>query len=210
MEEISTIFDYLRCFSADIGQRIVESYPPLHSPSDPASPLLQDLKRRPLAAQELAIMGMAKYLKNHDAGKVVAEMGTGKTLMSIATCYVHANRKQFTSLVMCPPHLTKKWSREVFLTLPNTRVFLIDDMRNGGDPKKPHGGVEVILKDGEIVRKGARFSVSDLRRMGRAGWRRYTRQNTFFVLSKEKGKLGYFWRESYQLGANGRNMGSVL
>ena len=35
---------------------------------------------------------------------------------------------------MAPPHLVEKWARETFLTLPHVRVFLINDMRNGGDP----------------------------------------------------------------------------
>jgi hypothetical protein len=210
-QPLADIFSYMRAFAPEMGQRIIESYPPLHAPVDSPSPLIADLLRKPLAAQELAIMGTAKYLKHYDAAKIVAECGTGKTLMSLATCYVHANGKPFTALVMVPPHLTKKTAREAFLTVPNTRVFLIEDMRNGGDPRKPHGVVEVVLKDGEIVRKGAGFSVSDLRRMGRKGWRKFAGgKNTFFVLSKEKGKLGYFWRDSYSVAKSGPEMGAVV
>ena len=72
---------------------------------------------------------------------------------------------------MAPPHLVEKWARETFLTLPHVRVFLIDDMRNGGDPKEPHGINEVRLRRGEIVREGLHTSLAELRRLGRKGWR---------------------------------------
>jgi hypothetical protein len=107
--------------------------------------------------------------------------------------------------------LTKKTAREVFLTIPNARVFLIEDMRNGGDKRKPHGVVEVILKNGEIERKGAGFSLSELRHMGRAGWKKFCgEKNAFFVLSKEKGKLGYFWRDSYHVAKSGKELGGLV
>jgi hypothetical protein len=40
--------------------------------------------------------------------------------------------KANTILVMCPSHITKKWAREVLLTIPRARTFLVEDMRNGG------------------------------------------------------------------------------
>ena len=38
-----------------------------------------------------------------------------------------------TTLVMCPSHITHKWAREVLLSIPRARAFLIEDMRNGGE-----------------------------------------------------------------------------
>jgi hypothetical protein len=205
------IFSYMRAFAPEMGERIIESYPPLHSPADAPSARIKELLRKPLPAQELAIMGTAKFLKDHHSAKIVAECGTGKTLMSMSTCYVHADGRPLTALYMVPPHLTKKTAREVFLTIPNARVFLIEDMRNGGDKRKPHGVVEVVLVKGEIERKGAGFSLSELRHMGRNGWRKFCgEKNAFFVLSKEKGKLGYFWRDSYQVAKSGKELGGVV
>jgi len=40
---------------------------------------------------------------------------------------------------------THKWAREILLTIPRARAFLIEDMRNGGDPSRPHGICEVKL-----------------------------------------------------------------
>jgi hypothetical protein len=201
---LSTVFDYMRRYAGPMGERIMQAYPPLHAPDDPVSPLIKELKRAPLAAQELAIMGTAKYLKDHDAAKIVGEMGTGKTLMAVATAYVHANGKQHTGFVMCPPHLVLKWAREVFITVPNTRVFLIEDMRNLPihDPeklkearKKSHGVVELRLEGKEVVRRGEHFSITKLRELGSKGFKKKLKgKNAWFVMSKERGKLGYFWR----------------
>ncbi len=64
---------------------------------------------------------------------VVAECGTGKTLISLGAIHVHSAGNPFTALAMVPPHLVEKWAREAFLTLPGVRLFLIDDFRNGGN-----------------------------------------------------------------------------
>ena len=49
-------------------------------------------------------------------------MGTGKTF--IAAAAAHAARfKQV--LVLCPPHLTRKWKREVEETIPGARAVIV-------------------------------------------------------------------------------------
>ena len=212
---LTTIFDYMREFAPELGERIVEAYPPLQAPGAPLSPLLAQLKRKPLPAQALAIQGTVEYLRDHRAAKIVAECGTGKTLMSLATCYVHAAGKPFTSITMVPPHITKKWAREVLQTLPDTRVFLIDDMRNGGDRKKPHGVSEVALVRGasgsyKIERRGFQCSLAELKRLGRNGWRKRVPGNSFFIMSREKGKLNYFWRHAYTGAGHGKSIGSIV
>jgi hypothetical protein len=210
MAALTTVFDYMRNFAGELDDRIVESYQPLHKPEDPLSPQIAKLKRRPLAAQALAIMGTSKFLNKAKAAKIVAECGTGKTIMSMSTCFVHAAGKRFTAIVMCPPHLPRKWAREVFLTIPNVRVFLIEDMRNNGDPKKPHGINEVILRNGKIERKGLGLTLSELRRMGPKGFEKLCPQTAFFVMSKEKGKLSYFWRHAFNVAKSGPNQGTVV
>jgi hypothetical protein len=64
---------------------------------------------------------------------------------------------------MVPPHLVEKWAREAFLTLPGLRVFLIDDLRNGGDENRFHGVNELRLRQGRIVREGLHTTLSELR-----------------------------------------------
>jgi len=75
----------------------------------------------------------AKRWQQACTGMVVAECGTGKTLISLGAIHVHSAGNPFTALAMIPPHLVEKWAREAFLTLPGVRLFLIDDFRNGGN-----------------------------------------------------------------------------
>ena len=151
----SSIRQYMVCHATELGERILASYPPLHSPEDPPSSQLSRLLRTPYPAQSLAIMGVAKRWQISRGAHVVAECGAGKTLIALGMMFVHAQGKPFSGIVMAPPHLVEKWARETFLTLPRVRVFLIDDMRNGGDPRQPHGVNEVRLRRGEIVREGS-------------------------------------------------------
>ena len=94
---------------------------------------------------------------------VIAECDTGKTLISLGAIQVHMQRSPFTALAMVPPRLVEKWKREAFLTLPGLRVFLIDDLRNGGDENRFHGVNELRLRQGRIVREGLHTTLSELR-----------------------------------------------
>ena len=214
MARINTIYDYLREYGPEMSDRILQSFPPLHAPDDPESPLLQELKRELLPAQKLVVMGLAKSLRIKPSAMLLGEMGTGKTICSLAASYVHAQGRPHSGIVMAAPHLVKKWAREIFMTIPNARVYLIHDMRNIKDPaerRKPHGVFEVILKNGEIVRSGWSGSLSDLRRMGRSGWRaKHPGRPTWFVLGRERGKLSYFWRNVKSIARSGPARGWMV
>ncbi len=182
---MDTYHDYLRTYSSQLGARIVEMYPPLQGPKDPIAPALKTLLRKPLPAQAMTITGAAKYLRTEDSVRLVGECGTGKTLMSIGIAHAHADGKPYSTLVMCPPHLVLKWAREVLVTVPLARTFVVYDLRNGGDPSKPHGIVEVRLRNGHAIAKGLKTSVSALRKMGRKGWRKLCPGPAYFIVSKE-------------------------
>ena len=67
-------------------------------------------------------MGMVKRWELACAGAVIAECGTGKTLIILGSIYVHSRGRPFSALVMVPPQLTEKWARQAFLTLPRVRA----------------------------------------------------------------------------------------
>src|SRR6202034_2382386 len=163
MPELCTIYDYMRAHASLLGERILQEYPALHQFNDPVSPRVEGLIRKPFPAQTIAIMGVAKRWQQARTAMVVAECGTGKTLISLGAIYVHHQRSPFTALAMVPPHLVEKWAREAFLTLPGVRVFLIDDLRDGGDVNTAHGVNEVRFRQGRIVREGFQTSLSELR-----------------------------------------------
>jgi hypothetical protein len=148
-----TIGDYLSLFAAELGERIIKQYPALHTVEDAPSPRLGSLLRRPFPAQQVAIMGIVKRWEKARAAAVVAECGTGKTLISLACMDVHSQGRLFNALVMVPPQLVEKWAREAILTLPRVRVFLIDGLRDPSNSKAPHGVNEVKLRRGRIVRE---------------------------------------------------------
>jgi superfamily II DNA or RNA helicase len=163
LPELSTIYDYMRAHENLLGERILEQFPALHRVDNPLSPRINDLLRQPFPAQAIAIMGLAKRWQQARTGMMVAECGTGKALISLGAVHVHSDGNPFTAIAMVPPHLVEKWAREAFLTLPGLRVFLIDNLRNGGDESKAHGVNEVRLRQGRIVREGLRTTLSELR-----------------------------------------------
>ena len=148
MPELSTIYDYMRSYSSHLGKRILQQFPALHQVGDPLSGRVEGLLRKPFPAQAIAIMGLAKRWQQARTGMIVAECGTDKTLISLGAIHVHSEGRPFTALAMVPPHLVEKWAGEAFLTLPGMRVFIIDDLRNGGDENKHHGVNEVSAQAG--------------------------------------------------------------
>ncbi len=146
---------------------------------------------------------------------VIAECGTGKTLISLGAIHVHSEGKPSTSLAMVPPHLVEKWARETFLTLPGVRIFLIDDLRNGGDENKSHGVNEVRLRQGRVVREGFQTTLSELRLRkqslsSRKRWLSLCGGPSLFIVGRERAKLGYFWRHAYRMPRSGPYLGCVV
>lgn len=210
-----SISSYLRAYGAHLGDRVLSQFPPLHGPNDPPSPSLRHLKRQPFPAQSLAIMGIVKRWTEARCAAAVAECGTGKTLISLGSIFTHADSKPFSALAMVPPQLVEKWARECFLTLPGLRVFVIDGVRNGAGSNGFTGVNEVRFRNGRIVREGFRTTLSDMRlakthRSAQARWRSQVTTPTVFVVSRERAKLGYFWRHVIRTAASGPFLGNVV
>src|SRR6266568_8938125 len=215
MSQLLTIYDYMRAHSTLLGERILQEYPALHQFDNAVPPRIEQLLRKPFPAQTIAIMGLAKRWQQARTGMVVAECGTGKTLISLGAIHVHSDGNPFTAVAMVPPHLVEKWAREAFFTLPGIRVFLIDDLRNGGDQNKFHGVNEVRLKQGRIVREGLRTALSELRLRkdspsSRKRWLSLCGRPSLFIVGRERAKLGYFWRHAYCVPRSGRYLGCVV
>ena len=196
MEQISDISSYLKHHAAELGTRILGTYPALHQVGDAPSPRIENLLRQPFPAQTLAIMGLAKRWELARSAKVIAECGTGKTLISLGAMHVHSNGRPFTALAMVPPHIVEKWAREAFQTIPGIRVFLIDNLRNASTENMPHGVNEVRLKRGSIVRDGLRTSLTDLRlakghSSARKRWEAICCRPSLFIVGRDRAKLGY-------------------
>lgn len=213
----NSIHDYLRTFADELGERILRSFPALHSAHDPVSPRLATLLRKPFPAQAVAAMGIAKKWEKDRSAAVIAECGTGKTLIALAAVHVHSDGRPFTAIAMAPGHITLKWCKEALETIPRLRVFLIDGLRdNVRDSRTPCGVNEVKLRRGQIVREGLHTTLTDLRlrknhQSARARWHQEICPGpALFVVGRDKGKLSHFWRHAYQVARSGRYLGSVV
>src|SRR5271157_1063783 len=209
------INEYLRAWAPELGERILQTYPPLHGFDDIASPLIGQLLRKPFPAQTLAMMGVVKRWNEARGAAVIAECGTGKTLISLGAAHVHSDRKPFTALAMVPPQLVEKWAREAFLTLPRVRVFFIDGLRTPTSSVGHAGVNEVRLRHGRIIREGLRTTLTELRqrkttRTARQRWDSICGFPALFIVGRDRGKLSYFWRHAYGLAHCGRYQGSVV
>ena len=112
---------FLDTYKDAIAQRVVDSYPPQYRPAADNRPL-PPLLRTPLGAQETAIRGTAHSLTTQRGTTVVGEMGTGKTFIATAAAHLAGFQR---ILVLVPPHLTRKWKREVEATIPDARAAIV-------------------------------------------------------------------------------------
>ena len=113
--------EFIDNFREAIARRVVESYPPLYRPSENGR-RLPELLRSPLGAQADAIRGAALSLRANRGTTVVGEMGTGKTFIAAAAAHMAGFRR---ILVLCPPHLVRKWKREIEETVPGAHAAIV-------------------------------------------------------------------------------------
>ena len=107
-----------------ISERVIESFKPLYHPSESTS-VIPKLLRRPMGNQGDAIRGAALSMENTQGTIIVGEMGTGKTFIGAAAAHMAGFQRV---LVLCPPHLTKKWKREVEETIPGVHSAIVGSM----------------------------------------------------------------------------------
>ena len=127
--------EFIDTYRDAIAQRVVESYPPRYRPSENGR-CLPALLRTPLGAQAAAIRGAALSLDTHRGTTVVGEMGTGKTFIAASAAHMAGFRRV---LVLCPPHLTRKWKREVEETVPEAHAVIVASITDLERLRLSHG-----------------------------------------------------------------------
>jgi len=207
--------EYLRLHGSEIADRIAQVFPPLYQPGEPIHPEVERLRRKPYPSQLAAVAGVIRRWEQSRAAAIVAECGTGKTLISLGAVAGHARGRQYTAIVMMPPAICLKWARECFLTLPHVRVFIIDGIRNGVGSNGFTGVNEVRLRNGRIVREGLHTTLSDMRLRkdagsARARWDGMVRAPSVFLVSRERAKLHFHWRHAYITPHSGPFQGCVV
>jgi len=152
------IHDFIEEFRSVIVTSVGRDSNPLYHPGTDRKAIYQLIKtlpRRPIASQIDAIGGIVQALRYRDSAILVGEMGLGKTYISIAAAAALGLTK---ILVVCPPHLVRKWRREVKQTVPQAHALVAERI----------GDIERALNE--------------------------ERRPLFVILSREKAKLGYYWK----------------
>lgn len=139
---VTELEQYLERYAPCLGQQSNDTLKPLHVPGRD-KPYTLDLKRPLFDAQAHVVTATSKTLDHQDSVLLVAECGTGKTIMGFSSAHAHARGKPYTGLVMCPGQLVQKWEREIRETLPDVEVHVIRTfrdllrLRHQGRPSKP-------------------------------------------------------------------------
>ena len=144
--------DFLADYGQSLKQKVIEAFKPLFNPSDKdawnneAELKLSQLKRKLFPAQTNAVLALAKgFFVGKKRGLIlVAEMGSGKTAMAIAVAHL-MHKRNYRVIVMCPPHLVRKWMREIEIVLPKSKVVNLngkgledmESLRRAGKPTCP-------------------------------------------------------------------------
>src|SRR4029077_15071906 len=107
---------------------------PLHVPGQDPLPDFSGMTRQPFEPQAHMIAAAIKMLDATRRGMLVAEPGSGKTVMGMLTIHQHAQRSvrkggcngNYRAIVLCPDHLVKKWKAELEETIPDVKVTMFD------------------------------------------------------------------------------------
>ena len=120
----NTLAEFIDRYKDSITAKITETYTPLYRPSENGGNL-PELLRSPMGKQEDAVQGAVISLKAHKGTTVVGEMGTGKTFIGTAAAHMAGFKR---IVVLCPPHLVRKWKREVENTVPDVNAVIVNSI----------------------------------------------------------------------------------
>jgi len=125
MQQIHSLKEFLDSYGPSLAKRVNDELEVIHDPlNDEKSDMdqiLNSLNKKPFAVQKEVIKAVVKSFKTGNRSVyITAEMGSGKTLMGIASALLLKDRPRV--LVMCPPHLVRKWIKEIKETVPVAKV----------------------------------------------------------------------------------------
>lgn len=170
IENILPLSQFVEDFGDGLLEAVARQNPPVYDGQpDPFRDLVMEgLARQPFPSQREAVQAAVRLLAdaNEPAAVINAEMGTGKTMMAIATAAVMHAEGARRFLVIAPPHLVYKWRREIRETIAGARVWVL----NGPDTLR-----KLITLRGMV---GAPTSDAP----------------EFFVLGRVRMRMGFHWK----------------
>ncbi len=148
--------DFIDRYREAVTRAVIRTYPPVYDADVRLSCgfNLARLLRRPLGAQADAIRATALSLQRYAGTSVVGEMGVGKSMVAVAAAYLAGFRRV---LILCPPHLVKKWRREVLATVPGARVAIVRTINDLGQARSQGGAIQFVICSREQAKLGYRW-----------------------------------------------------
>ena len=129
---------FIETYKEAIARTVTETYAPRYQPGQPGQDgPLPALIRSPIGAQEHAVRGAALSLQTNPGTIIVGEMGTGKTYIGAAAAHMAGFRNV---LVIAPPHLVRKWKREIEMTVPWARAAIVRTISDLKTLRPPEDG----------------------------------------------------------------------
>ncbi|MDR2112569.1 MAG: DEAD/DEAH box helicase [Candidatus Accumulibacter sp.] len=177
VSETDPRFIALTDFIAEFGDELLGSLntanPPVYAgaPRAHRQAVLAGLRRKLFPAQADVVHAVTELLidQGERAAIINAEMGTGKTIMAIATSaalYAEGYRR---TLVLSPPHLVYKWRREILETIPSAKVWVLN-------------GPDTLAK---LLKLRAQLGMAA------------TNGPEFFILGRVRMRMGFHWRPAF-------------
>ncbi|WP_445344418.1 SNF2-related protein [Buttiauxella selenatireducens] len=164
--------DFIEEFGKSLLEALNRSLPPVYdgTPDLRRRAVMDSLLRTPFPAQAEVVQAVAKLLINQGehAAIINGEMGSGKTLMAIATAAVLYHEGYRRTLVLSPPHLVYKWRREIQQTIRGARVWVLN-------------GPDTLLKLMLLRERLAEHATGP----------------EFFILGRVRMRMGYHWKPAF-------------
>ncbi|MCC4595449.1 SNF2-related protein [Xanthomonas campestris pv. phormiicola] len=167
-----SLTDFVSEFGDELLDSLNRANPPVYTGQ--ARPYRQDvltgLKRQLFPAQAEVVHAVGELLidRNERAAIINAEMGTGKTIMAIATAAVMHAEGYRRTLVLSPPHLVYKWRREILETVPGAKVWVLN-------------GPDTLVK---LLKLREQLGVP-------------AEGQEFFVLGRVRMRMGFHWKPAF-------------
>lgn len=133
-----------------------------------------------LPAQKHVAIAASRSVQGQGWVDIIAEMGCGKTAMSLATLELISNA--YPAIVLSPGHIVQKWAREVEEVIPGARGVVIDSLQALIEFERSYvsGEKVVVIISKERAKLGS-------------GWEHatVTRQKRFRKTNPETGEVSY-------------------
>jgi hypothetical protein len=158
------LVEFIERYQTAITRAVLQTYPPIYDAEARrrCGFDLRRLLRRPLGAQGDAIRAVALSLQRNSGTNVVGEMGVGKSMLAAAAAYLAGFRRV---LILCPPHLVKKWRREVVQTVPGAGVAIVRTTADIERIRHLGGTIQFVVCSREQAKLGYRWTPAVVTRL---------------------------------------------